>query len=77
MLTGHDLVGRDARQRADARQGARRPLLTLQGKEHEPADEFGEGDIGAVAKLKDVMTGDLLLDADQKSSCRASSSPSR
>ena len=29
-------------------------LLTLQGKEHEPADEFGEGDIGAVAKLKDV-----------------------
>jgi elongation factor G len=41
-------------------------LLTLQGKEHEPADEFGEGDIGAVAKLKDVMTGDLLLDADQQ-----------
>jgi elongation factor G len=41
-------------------------LLTLQGKEHEPADEFGEGDIGAVAKLKDVMTGDVLLDADQK-----------
>ena len=29
-------------------------LLTLQGKEHEPADEFGAGDIGAVAKLKDV-----------------------
>jgi elongation factor G len=41
-------------------------LLTLQGKEHESADEFGEGDIGAVAKLKDVMTGDLLLDSDQK-----------
>ena len=41
-------------------------LLSLQGKEHEPADEFGEGDIGAVAKLKDVMTGDLLLDSDQK-----------
>jgi elongation factor G len=41
-------------------------LLTLQGKEHEPADEFGEGDIGAVSKLKDVMTGDLLLDADQQ-----------
>jgi elongation factor G len=41
-------------------------LLTLQGKDHEPADEFGEGDIGAVSKLKDVMTGDLLLDNDQQ-----------
>ncbi len=41
-------------------------LLTLQGKEHESANEFGEGDLGAVAKLKDVMTGDLLLDADQQ-----------
>jgi elongation factor G len=41
-------------------------LLTLQGKEHESANEFGEGDLGAVAKLKDVMTGDLLLDSDQQ-----------
>jgi elongation factor G len=41
-------------------------LLALQGKEHDSADEFGEGDLGAVAKLKDVMTGDLLLDSDQK-----------
>jgi len=41
-------------------------LLMLQGKEHESADEFGEGDLGAVAKLKDAMTGDLLLDADQQ-----------
>ena len=41
-------------------------LLTLQGKEHESAQEFGEGDIGAVSKLKDVMTGDLLLDADRQ-----------
>ena len=41
-------------------------LLALQGKDHDPADEFGEGDLGAVAKLKDVMTGDLLLDSDQK-----------
>jgi elongation factor G len=40
-------------------------LLTLQGKEHENTTEFGEGDIGAVAKLKDVLTGDLLLDSDQ------------
>ena len=41
-------------------------LLTLQGKDHDSADEFGEGDLGAVAKLKDVMTGDLLLDSDQQ-----------
>ncbi|MFN2468288.1 MAG: elongation factor G [Gaiellaceae bacterium] len=37
-------------------------LLSLQGKDHTPAPEFGEGSIGAVAKLKDVQTGDLLLD---------------
>src|SRR5437763_3213434 len=38
-------------------------LLVLQGKEHEPADAFGEGDLGAVSKLKEVMTGGLLLDS--------------
>jgi elongation factor G len=36
-------------------------LLLLQGKEHEPSPEFGEGDIGAVAKLKETGTGDVLL----------------
>jgi elongation factor G len=41
-------------------------LLTLQGKEHEQAPEFGAGDIGAVAKLKETMTGDLLLDAERQ-----------
>jgi elongation factor G len=40
-------------------------LLTLQGKEHQQAEEFAAGDIGAVAKLKDVLTGDLLLDAER------------
>ena len=40
-------------------------LLALQGKEHEQAAEFGPGDLGAVAKLKDTLTGDLLLDADK------------
>jgi elongation factor G len=39
-------------------------LLAMQGKEHVQADAFGPGDIGAVAKLKDVMTGDLLLDKE-------------
>jgi elongation factor G len=42
-------------------------LLTLQGKEHDQADEFGPGDLGAVAKLKDTLTGDLLLDAERDS----------
>src|SRR5215216_1961552 len=42
-------------------------LLTLQGKEHDQADEFGPGDLGAVAKLKDTFTGDLLLDAERDS----------
>jgi elongation factor G len=40
-------------------------LLALQGKEHVSADAFGTGDIGAVAKLKETQTGDLLLDAER------------
>ena len=39
-------------------------LLELQGKEHHPALDFGEGDIGAVAKLKEAQTGDLLTDKE-------------
>jgi elongation factor G len=40
-------------------------LLVLQGKEHTTTPSFAAGDIGAVAKLKDVMTGDLLVSSDQ------------
>jgi elongation factor G len=40
-------------------------VLLLQGKEHAPAEGLAEGDIGAVAKLKDVMTGDLLVEKDE------------
>ena len=40
-------------------------LLLLQGKDHEPAPDFGEGDIGAVAKLKETGTGDVLLTEDK------------
>ena len=39
-------------------------LLELQGKEHKAAGEFVEGDIGAVAKLKEAQTGDLLTDKE-------------
>jgi elongation factor G len=40
-------------------------LLMLQGKEHEPAQEFAAGDIGAVAKLKETVTGDFLVVDDK------------
>ena len=51
----------DSRERAKERMGT---LLQVQGKEHVGVREFGEGDIGAVAKLKDVQAGDLLTDRE-------------
>jgi len=39
-------------------------LLVLQGKEHTPTDALGSGSIGAVAKLKETGTGDVLSDSD-------------
>ncbi len=51
----------DLREKAKERMGS---LLLLQGKEHTPAREFGEGDLGGVAKLKEVQTGDVLVDRD-------------
>jgi elongation factor G len=40
-------------------------LLVMQGKEHTTATELRAGDLGAVAKLKETMTGDLLLDSER------------
>jgi elongation factor G len=37
-------------------------ILLLQGKDNEHGDALGVGDLGAVAKLKDVVTGDVLVD---------------
>ncbi|HET7568938.1 MAG TPA: elongation factor G [Gaiellaceae bacterium] len=37
-------------------------VLVLQGKDSETVDELCVGDLGAVAKLKDVVTGDVLVD---------------
>jgi len=51
----------DARTHSKERAGT---LLVMQGKDHEQTDAFGEGDIGAAAKLKDVKTGDMLLDGE-------------
>ena len=47
--------------------------MALQGKDHEKADAFGAGDIGAVAKLKDVQTGDVLADTEREVDARRSS----
>ena len=53
-------------------------LLTLQGKEHEPADEFGEGDLGAVVQAQGRQDRRPACSTPTAtSSCRASSSPSR
>jgi elongation factor G len=41
-------------------------LLEVQGKDHMQVAELGEGDIGAVAKLKETQTGDVLLDAERE-----------
>jgi elongation factor G len=40
-------------------------LLLLQGKDHSPTDELGPGMIGAVPKLKETNTGDVLADVDK------------
>ncbi len=40
-------------------------LLTFEGRETGHADEFGPGDIGAVAKLKETRAGDWLASRDE------------
>jgi elongation factor G len=40
-------------------------LLRFSGKDSEPVDEFGPGDIGAVAKLKETRAGDWLASRDE------------
>src|SRR3954453_181054 len=41
-------------------------LLVPQGKEQGHADEFGPGDIGAVAKFKETHAGDVIASKDQE-----------
>jgi elongation factor G len=52
----------NARTRSKERVGQ---LMELQGKDHTSTEAFEAGDIGAVAKLKETATGDLLLSDDQ------------
>ena len=53
----HDSHAHNCRAGAKERIGQ---LLVPQGKDTEHADEFGPGDIGAVAKLKETHAGDVL-----------------
>src|SRR4051795_3389174 len=60
----HDSQVANCRSQAKERIGQ---LLVPQGKDHsEHADEFGPGDIGAVAKLKETKAGDVLAAKPQE-----------
>jgi len=50
-------------------------LLVPQGAAHEHAEEFGPGDIGAVAKLKETHAGDVLSSRDQEIDLRMPTLP--
>jgi elongation factor G len=60
-VLGHDSQVFNCRAHVKERIGQ---LLVPQGKETEQADEFGPGDIGAVAKLKETHAGDVLAAKD-------------
>src|SRR5919197_5140712 len=55
----HDTTLVDPRTHAKERLGQ---ILVLNGKENESVESLCVGDLGAVAKLKDVLTGDVLVD---------------
>jgi elongation factor G len=59
---GHDSQVLNTRSHAKERIGQ---LLTFAGRETEQAGDFGPGDIGAVAKLKDTRAGDWLAARDE------------
>ncbi|MGH2918116.1 MAG: elongation factor G [Solirubrobacteraceae bacterium] len=58
----HDTQVMNTRTHAKERIGQ---LLVFSGKESGHADEFGPGDIGAVAKLKESRAGDWLAERDE------------
>jgi elongation factor G len=64
-LVKHDSQLTNVRARTKERLGQ---LLVPQGKEMGHADEFGPGDIGAVAKLKETHSGDVLTSRDSATS---------
>jgi len=58
----HDTQVMNTRTHAKERIGQ---LLVFSGKESGHSDEFGPGDIGAVAKLKETRAGDWLAERDE------------
>ena len=65
-LPGHDAPGRPGAQHPRPRQGAHRPAPDpARARTSKPADAFGPGDIGAVAKLKETRAGDWLAARDE------------
>jgi elongation factor G len=62
-VVSHDSQAYNTRAHAKERIGQ---LLVPQGKEMGHADQFGPGDIGAVAKLKETHAGDVLADRDEE-----------
>ena len=67
----------DARQRAHAREGARRPAAPAPGQGAHAGDELGDGDIGAVAKLKETRPATCCSTPSARSSRPRSASRSR
>jgi elongation factor G len=61
-VLGHDTTVLNTRTHHKERVGQ---LLVPRGKQTEHADEFGPGDIGAVAKLKETRAGDWLASRDE------------
>jgi elongation factor G len=64
----HGIVAHDSHV-INTREGAKErigQLITFEGKETGHADEFGAGDIGAVAKLKETKAGDWLCSTEQE-----------
>jgi elongation factor G len=66
-LVNHDSQLTNVRVRSKERLGQ---LLVPHGKEMGHAEEFGPGDIGAVAKLKETHSGDVLASKDSGLSFR-------
>src|ERR687895_1148061 len=62
-VIAHDTQVHNCRAHVKERVGQ---LLVPQGKDSEHAEEFGPGDIGAVAKLKETRAGDVLSSKDQE-----------
>ena len=68
----HDSQVHNCRVHAKERIGQ---LLSPQGKDSEHADEFGPGDIGAVAKLKETHAGDVIASKEMEIPLKMPSMP--